>query len=120
MANLDLDAVRARGARYVGSSGSAIADMRETLSKVESHELSTNASLAAIGGMNAAREGMAAVKDGRFPGKTLVFPLIHDLPLMSLAELQEAYPSVYARLKDGKFWTNEAEEELFRVTIAKG
>lgn len=117
MASIDVEAVRSRGVRYVGSSGSSIADMRETLEKVEGGELSTNASLAAIGGMRAVREGIAAVRDGRFPGKTLIFPLIEDLPLLSLADLRQAYPSVYERLRDGRFWTREAEQELLRLAI---
>src|SRR5262249_10200708 len=65
MANLDVNAIVQRGVRYIGSSGSSIADMRQTLEKVETHELSTNMSLAAIGGMRAAKEGIAAVKEGR-------------------------------------------------------
>lgn len=116
-ANLDVNAIKRRRVRYLGSSGSSIADMRQTLKKVEAHELSTNSSLAAIGGMRAAREGIAAVKEGRFPGKTLIFPLIPDLPLTPLPKLKNLYPTVYAKLKDGQFWTKEAEEELFRVTI---
>lgn len=119
MANVDVNAIKRRRVRYLGSSGSSIADMRQTLEKVEARELSTNSSLAAIGGMRAAREGIAAVKEGRFPGKTLIFPLIPDLPLTPLSELENLYPTVYARLKDGQFWTKEAEEELFRVTIGK-
>ena len=117
MANIDVNAIRERGVRYVGSSGSAISDMRTTLEKVETGELSTNASLAAVGGMRAAREGLAAVKDGKFPGKTLVFPLIHDMPLTSLADLKDIYPTVHARLKDGMFWTREAEDELLKVAL---
>jgi threonine dehydrogenase-like Zn-dependent dehydrogenase len=118
-AALDLNRVRKAGVRYIGSSGSSIADMRQTLAMVESGELSTNASLAAIGGMRAAREGLAGVKDGRFAGKTLVFPLIEDMPLMSLAELADSYPTVHARLEDGRFWTREAEAELLRLTVAR-
>jgi D-arabinose 1-dehydrogenase-like Zn-dependent alcohol dehydrogenase len=117
MANLDVNAISRRRVRYLGSSGSSIADMRQTLEKVESGELSTNASLAAIGGMKAAREGIAAVKEGRFPGKTLIFPLIPDLPLTTLPELKTSYPTVYAKLKDGQFWTKEAEEELLRLLL---
>ncbi len=115
MADLDADAVVARRVRYLGSSGSSIADMRETLAKVESRELSTNSSLAAIGGMRAAREGLAAVKEGRFPGKTLIFPLIPDLPLTPLTDLKDSYPTVHALLKDGQFWTQAAEDEFLRV-----
>lgn len=119
MAAINVNDIRERHVRYVGSSGSSIADMRQTLAMVESGELSTNASLAAIGGMRAAAEGLAGVRDGRFPGKTLIFPLIEDMPLMALTELKEVYPSVYAKLADGKFWTREAEDELFRLTIAR-
>lgn len=119
MAALDVNDIRRRGVRYIGSSGSSIADMKQTLAMVESGELSTNASLAAIGGMRAAREGLAGVRDGRFPGKTLVFPLIQDMPLMALPELQNTYPTVYAKLDGGKFWTREAEDELLRLTIAR-
>ncbi len=115
MANIDMNAIIHRNVRFLGSSGSSIADMRQTLDKVESRELSTNMSLAAIGGMNAARDGIAAVKEGRFAGKTLIFPLIPDLPLTSLTELKQLYPTVHSRLKDGQFWTKEAEEEFLRV-----
>jgi threonine dehydrogenase-like Zn-dependent dehydrogenase len=118
MANLDVNAIVQRRVRYLGSSGSSLSDMRETLARVESDELSTNASLAAIGGMEAAKVGLQAVKEGWFPGKTLIFPLIHDLPLTPLAELQEKLPTVYAKLKDGQFWTQEAEEELLRLKLS--
>jgi threonine dehydrogenase-like Zn-dependent dehydrogenase len=117
MANLDVNAIVQRRVRYLGSSGSSLSDMRETLARVESDELSTNASLAAIGGMEAAKVGLQAVKEGWFPGKTLIFPLIHDLPLTPLGELKEKLPTVYAKLKDGQFWTQEAEEELLRLKL---
>ena len=117
MANLDVNLITQKGCRFLGSSGSSLSDMRETLARVENDELSTNASLAAIGGMEAAAEGLKAVKEGWFPGKTLIFPLIHDLPLTTLPELKEKMPSVFAKLKDGQFWTQEAEEELLRLHL---
>ncbi len=118
MANLDVNRIIRDGVRYIGSSGSSLEDMRNTLARVEDRDLSTNASLAAIGGMSAAREGLQAVKEGWFPGKTLIFPLIHDLPLTPLPRLKETLPSVYALLADGKFWTSEAEDELLRIYLA--
>ena len=117
MAQLDINRIVRKRARFLGSSGSSLSDMRETLRRVESDELSTNASLAAIGGMAAAKEGLQAVKEGWYPGKTLIFPLIHDLPLTPLPELKEKYPTVYAKMKDGTFWTEEAEEELLRLLL---
>jgi L-sorbose 1-phosphate reductase len=119
MARLDANRMIRDGCRYLGSSGSSLADMRETLSRVQHGDLSTNASLAAIGGMTAAREGLQAVKEGWFPGKTLIFPQIHDLPLTPLAELKEQLPTVFALLKEGQFWTAEAEEELFRLKLGE-
>ena len=32
-------------------------------------------------------------------------------------DLKDALPTVYARLKDGKEWTPEAEEEFLRVML---
>ncbi len=116
-AALDLGTVLAKNQRIVGTSGSSIADLRHTLALVESDALSTNASLAAIGGLDAFREGLKAVKEGRFPGKTVIFPQMEDLPLLSIEELRTALPSVYAKLQDGLFWTNAAEEELLRERL---
>jgi threonine dehydrogenase-like Zn-dependent dehydrogenase len=117
LAHVDVNRIVQEGCRFLGSSGSSLSDMRETLSRVEHGDLSTNASLAAIGGMEAAREGLQAVKEGWFPGKTLIFPQIRDLPLTPLSSLKETLPTVFARLKDGQFWTAEAEEELFRIKL---
>ena len=120
MANLDVNAVVEKRVRFIGSSGSSLADMRETLARVERRELSADASLSAIGGMNAAAEGLKAVKEGWFPGKTLIFPMIAGLPLTALPALKEKFPTVHALLKGGQFWTAEAEKELLRLTIAAG
>ncbi len=61
---LDLGTILAKNQRLIGTSGSSIADLRHTLELVESDALSTNASLAAIGGLDAFRDGLAAVKAG--------------------------------------------------------
>jgi threonine dehydrogenase-like Zn-dependent dehydrogenase len=112
MASLDMNRIVRDGCRFLGSSGSSLADMRNTLERVETGELATNASAAAIGGMEAASEGLRAVKEQVFPGKTLIYPHISGLPLTQLSELKDRLPGVYAKLQDGKFWTKEAEEEL--------
>ncbi|HLV81826.1 MAG TPA: alcohol dehydrogenase catalytic domain-containing protein [Chthonomonadaceae bacterium] len=119
LAQLDMNQIVRGRCRFLGSSGSSLADMRETLARVENDELSTNASLAAIGGMDAAAEGLRAVKEGRFPGKTLIFPQIAHLSLTALSDLKERFPTVYARLKDGQFWTQGAEEELLRLMVTQ-
>ncbi len=116
-ANLDLGTILAKNQRLIGTSGSSIADLRHTLELVEANNLSTNASLAAIGGLGAFRDGLAAVKSGKFPGKTVIFPHIEDLPLLSIEDLQTQMPNVYAKLQDGAFWTQEAEDELLREKL---
>jgi len=116
-ADLDLGTILAKNQRLIGTSGSSIADLRHTLQLVEAGGLSTNASLAAIGGLGAFRDGLAAVKSGKFPGKTVIFPHIEDLPLLSVEELKTQMPNVYAKLQDGAFWTREAEDELLREKL---
>jgi len=116
-ADLDLGTILAKNQRLIGTSGSSIADLRHTLGLVESGDLSTNASLAAIGGLGAFRDGLAAVKSGKFPGKTVIFPHITDLPLLSVEDLKTQMPNVYAKLQDGTFWTRAAEDALLREKL---
>jgi hypothetical protein len=47
----------------------------------------------------------------------VIFPQLHDLPLTMLADLKDILPGVYAKLKNGRGWTNEAEAELFRELL---
>lgn len=110
-ATLDLSATYMKGNRFVGSSGSRPQDMVDTLAYTEAGELPTVSSMAAVGGIDAMADGVRAVKEARFPGKTVIFPQI-NLPLTALPDLDKVAPSVYAKLQDGKFWTQEAEEEL--------
>ena len=114
-AEIDLGTVLAKNQRIIGTSGSSLEDIRHTLTLVEDGTLSTNASLVAVSGLNAYPEALAAVKEGRYPGKTVVFPTLPDLPLLSLEDLQTQLPAVYALLQDGQFWTREAEAELMGV-----
>lgn len=112
MADLDVSDVALRGVRYTGSSGSSIDDMRKTLHMAEGGELSTNRSVAAVGGIEAAHEGLAGVKEARFTGKVMIYPQIKGLPLTSLEELAETMPEVAAKLSPQGAWTREAERAL--------
>lgn len=71
-----------------------------------------------MGSLGAARDGLRAVRDGMFSGKIVIFPHIRDLPLTLLPDLRDKLPSVHAKLKDGRGWTVEAEEELLRLMLA--
>ena len=74
--------------------------------------LSPGRSVAAVGGLETAAEAIESVIEGKYPGKVVIFPQIHDLPLTSLKELQERMPEVAAKLGEDLMWTNEAEEVL--------
>jgi threonine dehydrogenase-like Zn-dependent dehydrogenase len=112
MAQLDLNAVIEKGVRYFGSSGSAIDDLKMTLSLAEKGELSTNMAVAAIGGIEAVKDGLGAVLEARFPGKTVIYPQITGLPLTAVPDLKDSLPEVAALLAPGSVWTREAEVAL--------
>ncbi|MDD3840502.1 MAG: alcohol dehydrogenase catalytic domain-containing protein [Clostridia bacterium] len=115
--NLDISGTYMKGHRWVGSSGSRLADLKYTLKKTEQGLLSPNQSVAAIGGLNVTNEGLRAVKEGRFPGKVVIWPQLPDLPLIPLPEMKDKLPNVAEKLDRGKFWTKEAEEELLNSKL---
>ncbi len=117
LAELDLSDAYLRDTRIIGHSASSIEDLRFMLHQAETGALSPNRSVAAIGSLEAARDGLQAVMDTRFPGKIVIYPHIKPLPLTALPDLKDVLPTVYARLKDGREWTNEAEAELLRVML---
>jgi threonine dehydrogenase-like Zn-dependent dehydrogenase len=117
MASIDLSDAYLKDARVIGHTASSIDDLRLMLHQAESGELSPNRSVAAVGSLSAARDGLQAVKDTSFPGKVVIFPNIKEMPLTSLPELKDKLPTVYAKLKDGREWTVEAEEEFLRLML---
>lgn len=113
---VDLSPMWMKNVRMVGSSGSSIDDLKDTLGRAESGRLSTNLSVAAIGGIDALGDGVAGVKANRFTAKTVIFPQI-ELPLTAVPDLKDVLPNVYAKLQNGRYWTKEAEEELLNTKL---
>jgi threonine dehydrogenase-like Zn-dependent dehydrogenase len=116
-AELDLNDILQRDMRVIGHSASSIEDMRTMLNQVEHGELSTNRSVAAIGSLEAAKEGMKALEDASYPGKVIIFPQIRNLPLTSLPNLKNVLPEVYAKLKNDREWTKKAEKTLLNLML---
>jgi threonine dehydrogenase-like Zn-dependent dehydrogenase len=117
---IDLDTYISRRCYMFGTSGSVIRDMKVLLSRLESGQLDTNCSVDAVAGMAGAVDGIAAVEKQVMAGKIVIYPMLHDLGLVRLSELEEHFPTVAARL-DGGQWCKEAEQELLtvcRVTAA--
>jgi threonine dehydrogenase-like Zn-dependent dehydrogenase len=110
-ANLDLNAYIEKGCYLIGTSGSALEDMNTVLAKVEAGVLNTNLSVAAVGGMEAAIDGLQAVAERKVGGKVVIYPSCRGLRLRSLDELEADLPEVAALLHDG-VWSHEAETAL--------
>jgi L-sorbose 1-phosphate reductase len=117
MIQIDLDGAYLNQTRVIGHTASSIEDLRFMLFQAESGTLSPNRSVAAVGSLEAARDGMQAVMDTVYPGKVVIYPHIKELPLTAVPDLKDTLPTVYAKLKDGKEWTNEAEAEFLRIML---
>jgi threonine dehydrogenase-like Zn-dependent dehydrogenase len=100
-------------AQFTGTSGSSLADQQRVVARTLAGELSPAHTVAAIGGLDAAAEGLQAVIDRRFAGKVLIFPHLRTLPLLALADLAPVLPSVYAALGPRHTWNAAAEHALF-------
>jgi len=112
MGNVNLSNVFLSNAQYTGTSGLTIHDQASVMERRIAGTLSPGRSVAAIGGMETAADAIQSVMDSKYPGKVVIFPQIHNLPLTSLKELQDRMPEVASKLGEDLMWTNEAEEAL--------
>ena len=112
MAPLNLTDVYLANAQYTGTSGLTIHDQADVMARTVAGSLSPGQAVAAIGGMNVAKEALQAMMDSRYPGKIVIFPQLPDLPLFGLDELAEKLPAVGKHLGPGNSWTQAAEEAL--------
>lgn len=111
---LDLDRYIARGCFLFGTSGTNSSAMHITLDKVVNGQLDTDSSVDAVCGMEGAPDALAAIENRTLSGKIVVYPDLHDVGLIPLAELDRRFPSVAAKLEHGR-WCRAAEEELVRA-----
>jgi threonine dehydrogenase-like Zn-dependent dehydrogenase len=117
MVELDMSGTFLNNKRVIGHSASLMSDFELVLDKTNHGELFPNRSLAAIGSLTAAKDGLQAVKDAALAGKVVIYPNIKEMPLTRLEELKEKMPTVYAKLNAHGEWTNEAEEEFLRLML---
>ena len=111
--DLPLAAIVRDRMRVIGSSGSPLSAMRDTLALTESGKLSTSYSLAAVGDMGSAAKGLKALMDNTYTGKVVIFPFAHGIGLKSIKELTKDLPELASLLLDGQYWTRKAES-VFR------
>jgi hypothetical protein len=91
--------------------------MNLMIEKTESGQLSPNRAVAAIGSIEATYDGLKAAAEQTYPGKSVIYNHIKPFPLTPLPELKEKLPTVYAKLRNGRGWTVEAEEEFLRLML---
>ena len=111
VAPLDLNAILGRQIYLVGTSGSRVCDMETVWRRVESGTVDTNISLDAISGIAGVPDAIASVDNRTSQGKIMVYPELHDLGLIRLADLNDKMPEVAAAM-DGGRWTKQAEQVL--------
>ena len=111
---IDLDTYIEKQLYFVGTSGSELEDMRRVLSKVESGSLDTNVSVAAVGGLAGAIDGITAIENRLTAGKIIIYPSCKGLGLVPLGELGKKLPKVGKWLKNG-LWSKKAEEKLLKT-----
>jgi hypothetical protein len=119
MAPMNLSAVYLDNAQYTGTSGLTIHDQQQVVDLANQGQLSPGSIVGAVGGMRAAKDGLQALVDGSYSGKVLIFPQIHDLPLMGLHELKETLPDVAEKLGPGDTWNDEAEKAFFESQMSR-
>jgi len=112
MGVVNLSNVYLANAQYTGTSGLTIHDQTSVMERRVAGTLSPGRSVAAIGGLETAAEAIESVIEGKYPGKVVIFPQLHNLPLTGLKELKDRFPEVAARLGEDLMWTNAAEEAL--------
>ena len=112
MADIDFNDLVKKNVCLIGHSASTIENMLTMLQKVEEGDLNTNRSVAAVGSLSAAKDGLQALIDATYPGKVVIFPNIRELPLTPVVELGNVLPEVAEKFADGHTWTKEAEREF--------
>jgi len=111
-ADISLASVVRKRSRIMGSSGSPLSAMKDTLALVEAGKLSTALSLAAVGDVFSAGKGMKALMDGTYTGKIVIFPFAEGIGLKSLPGLARESPEIAPLLLDGRYWTVAAETAM--------
>ena len=117
LAKMEMSGTYLHQTRMIGHSASTIENMTFMLGQAETGRLSPNRSVAAIGSLEAAWDGLKATADTTYAGKIVIYPQIRPLPLTALEDLKDVLPTVYAKLRNGAEWTTEAEAELLRVML---
>ena len=88
--------------------------LKYTLELVETDRINPASSLAAVGGMMDLKKGIKAVEAAKFPGKTVIFPNIKNMPLTPLKDIGKLSPDFEKTLSPEGFYTMKTEKAIFK------
>lgn len=108
------------GHRFIGASGSLTSHLKHTLGLVESNTINPASSLAAIGGMMDLKKGIKAVEAAKFPGKTVIFPNLKNMPLTPIKDIGKLSPDFEKTLSPEGFYTIKTENAIFKKFSGSG
>jgi len=100
-ARINLNDMHYKDVTILATSGSPVGALEKTLNEAAAGRIDPNNSVAAVGGMKAAWDGIEAVHKGTYPGKVVIYPQLAEMRLTAVEDLSE----------DG-LWSKEAEERL--------
>ncbi len=99
---LPLGRIASHGARFTGSTGSAVADQLAVLDRVMDGTLDLAGNLQAVGGLAALPDALEAVTEGRVSGKIAIYPARLDLPLTPVSALKPADDGGWSRADEDR------------------
>ena len=110
--SIDISNIYLNNQQLTGTSGSTLNDQRMVIQNTLDKHLSPILSVAAVGGMEAALDGLEAMMTGKYAGKVVIFPQVTGFPLTGLNVMHEQYPDIAEKLGENYAWTLEAERTL--------
>lgn len=113
---IDLDRYIEKELYFIGTSGSTLDDMYAVLKKLETGQLDSNMSVAAVCGLENAIDGIRAVEHHKIAGKILVYPGRAELPLTPLEDISEIVPELAEHMIENT-WTKAAEDTLLQLHV---
>ncbi len=104
---LNLNDMHYGGWTLIASSGSPIEALVKALADTAAGAIDPNNAVACVCGLDSAKEAIAAVHEGRFPGRIVIYPQLN----MPLTDIKELCP-------DGR-WSKQTEQKLLGISGAE-
>ena len=109
---VDISDIYLGGLQIKGSSGLSFKHLEKVHKLARQRKININASVAAVGGMEAASDAIQAAERRQFSGKIIIYPQLTSLPLIGLEDLNKEFPDEFLFSEDQRFWSKDMEIKL--------